>query len=561
MSMLATVAFVLSFTRFYQRIFRRELRWAERLLMIALFGLISIIFNYTGVPVHGAVPNSRAIGAMAAGFLGGPLVGAGAGLVAGVHRYFLGGFTALPCGLATFLEGLAAGIIQKCSRTWPVSWPAALAATAAGEAFHMLLTLLVARPFSQAWALVQVVGPPMITINAVGVAIFVAIVKRALDQEQQTAACQAQKALQIATQTLPFLRQGLNRSSAAKTAEIIYRMAGMDAVAITDEKEILVHLGEGADHHVPGSAPLTEATRQALVTGTVQVANSREEIGCRYPGCKLTAAVVVPLKSQEAIAGTLKLYRKGKGGISALDLQLALGLADLFSTQLELARLEQQARLAAGAELRALQAQINPHFLFNALNTITSLVRTRPDTARALLVELSNFFRCNLQKANQFVTLSEELAHVDSYLAIEQARFGEKLRVLKKVEPAALFCLLPSFTLQPIVENAVKHGLHSKEEGGQVEISAAVSSGELVIEVRDDGVGIPKEEQERIFVAGYGRGGGAGIGLSNVNERLKNIYGPHCALRLKSQPGQGTVVAICIPAKEDVDSDARKLAV
>ncbi|MGQ9826221.1 MAG: sensor histidine kinase, partial [Desulfotomaculales bacterium] len=174
---------------------------------------------------------------------------------------------------------------------------------------------------------------------------------------------------------------------------------------------------------------------------------------------------------------------------------------------------------------------------------------------------LSSFFRHNLQRADQFVTLGEELAHVDSYLAIEQARFGDKLRVVRQIEPAARSCLVPSFTLQPIVENAVRHGLYPREEGGRVEISAAVSSGELVIEVRDDGVGIPREEQERIFISGYGRGGGAGIGLSNVNERLKNIYGPHCALRLTSQPGRGTAVVIRIPAKEGVCTDARELAV
>ncbi|MEW5898785.1 MAG: sensor histidine kinase, partial [Bacillota bacterium] len=529
-----------------------------RVLMIGLFGFIGIAGTYAGAPVHGAVANFRAIGAMVAGFLGGPLVGAGAGFIAGAHRYLLGGFTAFPCGLATFLEGLAAGIIQKYSRNWPVPWTLALAATAIGEALHMLLALLLARPFSATWALVQIVGPPMIIINSAGVAIFLAIVKGALEREHQTAALQAQKALQIAARTLPFLRRGLNRQSATRAAEIIYQLAGMDAVAITDARHILVHLGEGADHHIPGGAPLTRATRQALVTGMVQVANQKEEIGCRHPGCKLTAAVVVPLKSREVTLGTLKLYRKGKSGISALDLQLALGLADLFSTQLELARLEQRARLAAGAELKALQAQVNPHFLFNALNTITSLVRTRPETARELLIKLSNFFRHNLQKANQFVTLEEELAHVGSYLAIEQARFGHKLRVVTNIEPATRFCPVPSFILQPLVENAVKHGLQPKEEGGQVEIEAAIHSGKLVIVIRDDGVGIPPEEQQAVFISGYGRG--SGIGLSNVNERLKNLYGTAYALDLTSRPGGGTTVTIRVPL-EGGANDVRDLVV
>lgn len=561
MSMLATLAFILSLTGVYGRIFRRELRWKEYLLMVLFFSLVSIAGNYVGVPVHGAVPNSRAIGAMVAGYLGGPLVGGAAGLIAGVHRYFLGGFTAFPCGLATFLEGLAAGMVQRHSRSWPVSWPVALFCTAAGEAFHMLLTLLLARPFDRAWAVVQAVGLPMVTINAVGAAVFVAIVKRALDHEQQTAALQAQKVLQIAAQTLPYLRQGLSAFSAVRAAEIIHRVAGMDAVAVTDEKGILAHLGEGSDHHLPGRAPLTKLTRRVLATGAVQIAGDVHEIGCHDPACPLSAAVVVPLRSRETTVGTLELYRKRRGSLSPLDLQLALGLADLFSTQLELARLEALAQLAAGAELKALQAQIHPHFLFNALNTITSLVRTSPETARDLLVQLGNFFRYNLQRADQFVTLGEELAHVDSYLAIERARFGEKLRVRRQVEPAALSCLVPSFILQPLVENAVKHGLYPKEEGGLVEIAAAVTNGQLTVRVSDDGVGIPAEAQERIFVSGYGHGGGAGIGLTNVNERLKNIYGPSFGLSLASQPGRGTTVTVRIPLPEVAAGNVRALSV
>lgn len=421
----------------------------------------------------------------------------------------------------------------------------------------MLLTLLLARPFDRAWAVVQTVGLPMTTINAVGAAVFVAIVKRALDHEQQTAALQAQKVLQIAAQTLPYLRQGLSASSAARAAEIIHRVAGMDAVALTDEKQILAHLGEGADHHLPGGASLTELTRRVLATGTVQIAGERREIGCHDPNCPLGAAVVVPLRCWEATVGALELYRKRRGGLSPLDLQLALGLADLFSTQLELARLEALAKLAAGAELKALRAQIHPHFLFNALNTITSLVRTSPETARDLLVRLGDFFRYNLQRADQFVTLGEELAHVDSYLAIEQARFGEKLRVVKTIEPAAVSCLVPSFILQPPGENAVKHGLYPKESGGTVEVAAALTDGQLMVRVSDDGVGIDPEEQNRMFLSGYGHGSGAGIGLTNVNERLKNIYGPSFGLSLASRPGRGTTATVRIPLGEVAAGDVR----
>jgi len=202
-------------------------------------------------------------------------------------------------------------------------------------------------------------------------------------------------------------------------------------------------------------------------------------------------------------------------------------------------RLEEQDKLLMAARIQALSSQINPHFLFNALNSISSLVRSRPETARELIVKLSNLLRERLQSRDQFVTLREELATIDQYLDIETVRFGPQLRVEKQVEPEALDAIVPSMILQPLVENCIKHGLSRKIGGGTVTLRAFRQNGRSVIEVADNGQGMTPAEFEAAMTAG--------IGLSNVNERLKVTYGDRYELRLTSEEGRGTCARLEIP--------------
>lgn len=551
MSMVATAAFILSRTAFFQRILYKQLTGRDRLILALTGGGLGIVGTYAGISIHGALANSRVIGVMVAGLLGGPLVGFTAGLLAGVHRYLLGGFTAFSCALAAVAEGTMGGLVQQHYRRSPVSWPAALLTGLAGEVMQMVIILLTAQPFSEAWELVKIIGLPMIAVNSVGIAIFMVIVKTAGEQRERIAACQAQQALRIATRTLPYLRRGLNQESALETARIIYHSVKVAAVAITDQNQILAHVGMGADHHHPGNPILTAATRRSMETGLCQLAQTRAEIGCQHKQCRLASAVVVPLKRREKIIGSLKLYHDRENSINAVDLELIQGLAHLFSTQLELAELEHQAQLRARAELKALQAQVHPHFLFNALNAIVSLIRLRPDTARELLIRLADFLRYSLKRDDSPITLQEELDHVDAYLAIEGARFDDKLKVVRKIEPAALTCPVPPFTLQPVVENAVKHGLQPKPGGGQVEIVVEEQAEEIKVTVRDNGVGMPGRELTRILEPGYGHGNG--LGLSLVNERMKSLYGENYALQITSSPGRGTAVVLRFPKDADTE--------
>jgi two-component system, LytTR family, sensor kinase len=203
-------------------------------------------------------------------------------------------------------------------------------------------------------------------------------------------------------------------------------------------------------------------------------------------------------------------------------------------------RLQEQEKLLLAARIEALANQINPHFLFNTLTSISSLIRTEPETARMLITKLSGMLRRLLRARDHFVTLREELESIDEYLDIEVVRFGPQLEVEKQIAPETLAAVVPSMILQPLVENSIKHGLARKVGGGRITISSTWRDGRVIIEVRDDGLGMSEERLETAW--------GLGIGLSNVNERLHTIYGATGQLRLTSALGRGTCVSIDIPA-------------
>jgi two-component system, LytTR family, sensor kinase len=207
-------------------------------------------------------------------------------------------------------------------------------------------------------------------------------------------------------------------------------------------------------------------------------------------------------------------------------------------------KLEEQERLLLQARMETLQNQINPHFLFNTLNSVSSLVRFDPDTARELIIKLANILRRLLHSSDAFVPLREELEFIDDYLDIEVVRFGrDKLKVIKELEPASLEVMVPSMLLQPLIENSIKHGLSSKIEGGSVYLRSRLTDSRVVIEVEDDGVGMGSAQ----FLEPPTGLGGSGIGMANVAERLKVLYGETAKLTIDSREGKGTLVRIRLP--------------
>lgn len=544
MAIIAVIAYVFSQSRFFRLIFKEKQTWQDKCILVVFFASISVAGTYFGIPVDGALANVRDIGSVVGGLLGGPVVGITVGLVSGIHRITLGGFTAVACGVSTVFGGFLSSYIHYKMKS-KTEWITGFLTVVSVVLFSMGLILLTSRPYQAAWKLVSEIIIPMSLANGIGVAIFMFIIHNAREYQMRIGALQTNKAMRIANSTLPYLRKGLTPESAAQVAATILEMTSAGAVAITDREKVLAHVGAGSDHHRAGIPLMTKATKKCLCSGRVEIAQNAQEIGCSHADCSLRSAVVVPLFCRDEIVGALKLYHTREEAMTPLDIEFAQGLGQIFSTQLELALLQQKAELGVKAELKALRAQINPHFLFNALNTVVSLCRTDPDEARRLLIHLSDFFRRNLKSTGDFTTLSNELEHVESYLMLEKARFGNRLTVKKDVEPGVLSVYMPTLTLQPLVENAVKHGLLTREKGGTVTISAHQRGKYVDIAVHDDGQGIPPEKLSRILTFGVGEG--TGIGLSNVNERLKTLYGHHCALHITSVVEHGTTVSFRVP--------------
>lgn len=357
--------------------------------------------------------------------------------------------------------------------------------------------------------------------------------------------------LQIANETLPFLRRGLNEDTAKQSAEIIQKISEMAAVAITDKEKVLAFIGVGCDKHQPGEKILTEATRKVIATGQYNVVPDTTALNCsRYDSCDcpLGSAVIVPLKNRDEVVGSLKLYSTSHGMPPSQTVRLAIGIAQLLSIQMELAELDRQAQLITQARLEALHAQINPHFFFNTLNTIVMYSRTDPEKTRQLLIHLAELFRKTLKRQGLYITLQEELECIDIYFALEQARFGDKIRLVKEIDESLLPYEIPLLSIQPLVENAVKHGLSPKIGPGTVFINASVKGREIRITISDDGVGIPKHLLPEILKPGYGSGNG--VGLSNVHERFKSLYGEDYGLRIHSKEGVGTRISMRIPLNQ-----------
>jgi two-component system sensor histidine kinase LytS len=546
------IAFIL-IMRFdiFKRLLTGKANRYEKLTLSVLFGLFGIAGTYMGVPIQNAIANSRVVGVALGGILGGPLVGFAAGVIAGGHRFLIdiGGFTATACGVATILEGLVGGLIYHRLKRRPFDPAVAFLTGVIVETLQMAILLVVPKPFPAAFNLVSIIGFPMILVNSFGLALFVELVSSVFKEKERFAAFQAQTALDIALRTLPFLRGGLSCTSASETAAIILEMTDLDAVAISDETSILAYTGAENAHHKPGSPYVHASTRTALTTGRILAPLTREEIGCTNAACRLGSAIIVPLVKQDRTIGTLQLFRLKEKGITPLDIELANGLAHLFSNQLEISALDEQKKLVREAEIKALQAQINPHFLFNAINTIISYTRTSPETAAGLLVKLADFFRTNVNPGVKSVPLSTELEHCRAYIAIESARFEERFRVAYAIEEPTLGCMLPPLILQPLVENALKHGILPREEGGDVTITAQREKGHVCIQVRDNGVGMSAAQKAALFVdtAPSSPREGAGIALKNVNARLIACFGAEHALRIESAPRQGTTISFTVP--------------
>jgi two-component system LytT family sensor kinase len=348
----------------------------------------------------------------------------------------------------------------------------------------------------------------------------------------------SKQALRITKKILGVLNKGLNKNSAEKIANIIIEETSVAAVAITDREKIIAFVGVGDDHHKPGNPIASEYTKEAIQDNKIVfIDGTNQSYNCPLSGdCKLSTVLVVPMRVNEEVIGTIKLYELKNKFFLKINETLGEGIAELVANQLIAARYEYQKNMLTKAELNLIQAKINPHFLFNSINTIIAVSRWNADKARDLLMHLSNYFRKNLKRNENLSTIKEELDHVNSYLEIEKVRFQDHLKILFDIDKTLLDVKIPTFTFQPIVENAIKHGVSKLLNNGEVRIKIFKNNGNLQIDIEDNG-GLYVEKNDK-----------SGLGIKIVDKRIKNLVGNDYGVNIHCESDTRTVATILLPA-------------
>jgi two-component system, LytTR family, sensor histidine kinase LytS len=338
--------------------------------------------------------------------------------------------------------------------------------------------------------------------------------------------------LELLDATGPELSKGLTMEAARVVAYELFEKLGFGAVCVTDTETVLAFVGAGADHHGRGDRPIRPVF-EAIAKDAPLLAPLAFRTECTSQSCPLGAAAVVPLRLTDGPAGAVVAYATDGSPLDETAVETLAAVGRQLSVQLQLSELHT-------ATATALQAQMEPHFVFNALNTIASFIRTDPERARGLVLAFADHLRSRLARPGVFISLDEELRHVRSYVALEEARFGPGLQVAVDATPEALAVRVPPLVVQPLVENAIKHG--KTDRTLHLLVRARVRRGRLRVTVRDDGRGIARDAIDRVLEPGVGEG--TGLGLANVDRRLTAHYGE--GVRLRSSP-LGTVVRLEVP--------------
>ncbi|MGY3765454.1 LytS/YhcK type 5TM receptor domain-containing protein [Vagococcus vulneris] len=565
------LAFLLVNVPYFKKVLLSREKLSSKLQLIIVFSLFTYIANLTGIEITNnkiipsniltniapdtSIANTRTLAIGVSGIVSGPFVGAGVGLFAGTHRMLQGSTNSFFYIPSSILVGVLAGWLgKKFARSGQFPSPTKGAIIGAFmESIQMLFVMFfTSSNLDHGIQLVKLIGLPMIVLNSIGNFIFLSILTITLKQEEQAKAVQTHDVLDLAAQTLPYFREGLHEHSSQEAAKIIKHYTKVSAISITDSHQILAHVGAGSDHHIPELEVITELSRNVLRTGKMSIVHHKHDIGCSHPNCPLEAAIVIPLIVQKRIVGTLKMYFTDASQLTHVEEQLAEGLGTIFSSQIELGEAEVQSKLLKEAEIKSLQAQVNPHFFFNAINTISALMRRDSDRARELLLQLSTYFRGNLQGARHtLISLKQELTQVDAYLSLEQARFPNRFDITFDIEDQLDDVLVPPYAVQILVENAIKHAFNGRKSNNHATVAIYLKNQLLHVSVTDNGVGIPEDHIKLIGKQPVSSAKGTGTALENLAKRLENLFGTDSQFIVENRHEGGTVFTLIFPCHTD----------
>ncbi|EMU54062.1 MAG: two-component system, LytTR family, sensor kinase [Clostridium butyricum] len=509
-------------TRIFQRTMKNEIHSKREIMLLSfMFSILGIMGTCLGVPYNGSIVNIRNVSVVVASIVCGPLIGGISGIVCALHRYlYVGGqITAIPCAIATVIAGIIPGIIyikseKKDKYTYGVFSIVAI------ESLSIILIKIICG-FEE--SIIASIYIPMIIINSLGYCFMMSIIDSILKEKDRIEGEQARKTLEIANKTVPYFKE-LKEESLIKICEMIRDSLDAEVVALTDCEYIIAYSSRYNEAKLYCRKISSEYTKQALKGKKSIILDGRNEKLSFYfdKKNKIKSAIIAPLVYDEEVIGVLKAYFNKSTDITDQNKNMVIGLASLVSTELQLGKIKEYEKMVAKAEIKALQTQINPHFLFNALNTITSFVRINPETARELIVNLSQYLRFNLEFKDGFIELRREIEQVEAFSAIEKARFPDKFVIHYEIEEKDMDIKIPPLIIEPLVENSIKHGILKNRIGKNIWIKCKNNNKSIVIIVEDDGVGIDESIIKDISAGIYDENH---VGLYNVYSRIKLIYG------------------------------------
>ncbi len=514
---LLVMLFVVTRIKGFREIFQKDKYSKKDIAVICtIFSAFAIFETYAGIKVDGSIVNIRTITIVSSGILFGPEVGIITGIVAGGHRFIIDpyGVTSMPCLITSIVAGISSGYInKKVERKY--LYIAGILLGMVCEVLTMAFILIMTKPYTLGLNIVSKISIPMI-LGEINVGFIILLMQFVDDEKEMIAGQQSKLALDIANETLPYFRS-INNVSLRKICTIIKEHMQADAVSITDKIHVLAYVGVDEDIYNVKDKEINEATKSAILKNKILINNDNIKNDHR----NLKSAIIIPFEDKNGVNGTLKIYYRNSNKITYSIKALSTGLSQIISTLMEVSKVEQIRETANKAEIRALQRQINPHFLFNALNAITSFIRINPDKARELIINLSNYLRYNLEINDGLIDIKKELKQVKDFVEIEKARFGDKINLVYEIDDVNI--KVPSLIIQPIVENAIIHGILPEKGPGTIKLSVKNrEDGRVKITVEDTGVGISEEIIHKVYSGNMPENK---IGLYNVHLRLKLMYG------------------------------------
>ena len=512
----------------------------KRSIWIGLLGgALGILGTYLGINYKGAIINYRDTGVIVASLIGGMPAGLISAGIAATHRLFLGGITAFPCFLGTMTAGIVTGVLSHVYGRRIFNVQFATVYVIIIEMVHLAYVFFMVRPHMLAVDITETVMFTMVATNTFSVAVLVAIFSETEKDFENITATTTSAIFKIVENTIDIVDRGLAKN-AEKLAKEIKNHTDFDAVAITDKKVVLAHVGAGEDHHLPNAPILTKATRDVLVRGKGRVIRKKDLIGCSKEECPLKSAVIAPIKLVNgSIIGAIKFYRTREYAISKSDVELARGLSQIISMEVSLSRALKDSQMMYEIKYRSILSKFKPHFLFNALNAISYLVKSDPFKAREMIFELSELLRYTVKEENTMIDVKREMEFVNHYLKFMKYRYDDEFEyeISNEIDENVK---IPSFILQPIIENSIKHAkIPSKKL--KISVKGGKKNDKILLMVKDNGKGFNPSKKSQ------------GLGIELLKKRLYNLFGSDAKISIVSTLNKGCETQIYIPYNKDFE--------